>query len=133
MSKTEFVQYLKSLELKELGFDEHCFGYFTWLTKELMVGYAYEDNKNSKLESIKESEVTILVSAPLWQQAFTFFRDKYGYDVSIKRITPTEYSFVIEKLSVDNNYYFIDFPFTSYEIAQSSCLNKLIEITKYKK
>lgn len=75
-----------------------------------------------------------VISAPTYSQAFKHFRDKYGYDISIKKSTPSEYKFVIEKVAVKgDDYYFIDFPYSSYEHAELACINKLIEIIKRKK
>ena len=54
-----------------------------------------------------------------------------GYDISIKKCTPSEYKFEIEQLFVEgDNYYFIDFVFKTYEEAELKCLKKLIEIVK---
>ena len=125
----EFIPYAEALVLKELGFDEPCFGLFygtsikeepefliEFRSSQYYVGKGYVDG----------------ILAPLYQQTFRWFREKYGYDVSIKKR-----KFEIQKLEVygesDPDYYFIDFPFDSYEEAELECLKKLIEIVKRKK
>jgi hypothetical protein len=116
----EFVGYTEALALKELGFDEPCFGFF------------YEDEE-FELCPVKNNNLMGYTNAPLYQQAFRWFREKYGYDVSIKKCTPSEYKFEIEQLFVEgNNYYFIDFSFPSHEVAEIECIKKLIEIVKQK-
>ena len=121
----EFIPYEQALVLKELGFDEKCLGLYKF--SNLTLEYPYLTNTglvNSNLEKY--------CSAPLYQQAFGWFREKYGYDVSIKKCRPTEYKFVITQSFVENDYYFIDYPFPSHENAELECLKKLIEIVKRK-
>jgi len=118
----EFIPYEQALKLKELGFDEECFGIYGKNGEEL-----YKVVKD-KFDSIDDLH---FIKAPLYQQAFRWFREKYGYDVTIKKCTPSEYKFEIEQLFVKgDSYYFIDFPFTSYEEAELECLKKLIELCK---
>ncbi len=119
--KKEFIPYEQSLELKELGFDEPCFGVYLIQSKEfVLVGSTERIRPKSKN-----------FNAPLYQQAFRWFREKYGYDVSIKKR-----KFEIQKLEIygesDPDYYFTDFPFDSYEESELKCLKKLIEIVKNK-
>jgi hypothetical protein len=65
----EFIPYEESLVLKELGFDEPCYGYYGshqvyfWTVKTP----GHYDNDNNALP------------APLYQQAFRWFREKYEY------------------------------------------------------
>jgi hypothetical protein len=118
----EFIPYEQALALKELGFDEPCLGYFDPLYKKLVIWEKESTNSSSNW-----------VSAPTFSQAFRWFREKYGYDVSIKKCTPSEYKFEIEQLFAEgDNYYFIDFSFPSHEVAELECLKKLIKIIKTK-
>jgi hypothetical protein len=150
--KKEFVPYKQALELKELGFNEPCFALysaiegenhkFLWATSSIdhiietikKGNKFFDDSKGDKTRIqhfIKNSYTENTITAPLYQQAFKFFREKYGYDVSIKKCTPNEYKFEIEQLFVEgDNYYFIDFVFKTYEEAELACLIKLIEIVK---
>ena len=70
--KELFLEYEDALALKELGFDEPCFGYFN-PDEELVYGI---DIKTMEyvLKYHKEDESVL---APLYQQAFKFFREKY--------------------------------------------------------
>jgi hypothetical protein len=126
--ENEFIPYEQALELKELGFDEPCFWWYDF-EKELRKDRIGVNSINSKYFLNGSS-----CSAPLYQQVFRWFREKYGYDVTIKKCTPSEYKFEIEQLFVEgNNYYFIDFSFDTYEEAEVACLRKLIEIVKTNK
>lgn len=122
----EFIPYEQALALTELGFDEPCFGFY--LNGKVRL--------DGKIENCLSQERVYYVYranclSPTFSQAFRFFREKYGYDVSIKKRR-----FEIQKLEVygeDNpDYYFTDFPFDSYEESEFKCLKKLIEIVKRK-
>lgn len=65
----EFVTYEQALALKELGFDEPCFTHY--LKKILLNNLVTVDTINSKFDNSR-------CSAPLYQQAFRFFREKYN-------------------------------------------------------
>ena len=111
----EFVPYEPTLELKELGFDEPCLSYST-----------------SNIDASGRTWTSVLV-APTFSQAFRWFREKYGYDVSIIRRTINAYKFEINLLFVEDiDYHFIDFSFNTYEEAELACLKKLIKIVKSK-
>jgi hypothetical protein len=121
-----FIPYEQALALKELGFDEPCLG---WYLPEIFdKGNIPSVILGSYL--IKWNKFGDRLSAPLYQQAFTFFGEKYGYDVTVKKCTPSEYKFEIEKLFIEDEYYFNDFPFLSHKEAELECVKKLIEICK---
>jgi len=130
----EFLPYEQALALKELGFDEWCYK-------------VYE--KNSRLCNTYEStrwqneNPELVIGAPLYQQAFRWFRDKYNIQGYIYSSTVRGNS---EKTKQFTGYIWningIDMPFIStdardelhdtYEEAELACLIKLIEIVKEK-
>lgn len=65
----EFVSYEIALALKQLGFDEPCLGKFYY--NQLEIGGIWTNN------DFKE-DPDIFISAPLYQQVFRWFREKYG-------------------------------------------------------
>ena len=67
--KKEFVRHEISLELKQLGFDDPCIGKFYY--NQLEIGGIWTNN------DFKE-DPDIFISAPLYQQVFRWFREKYG-------------------------------------------------------
>ena len=115
--ENEFVPYKEALALKELGFDHCCFCSYNSEGK-------LADNYGTYYK-IHLSEVTI---APLYQQAFRWFREKYNLVAEIQapdgkngKWNPT-----IHKSYGFGNYYDND-GFNSYEEAELACLRKLIE------
>jgi hypothetical protein len=113
----EFIPYEQALELKELGFDEPCFGYFD---NTQIKGFLFDTNL----------KVKTLVFAPTYSQAFRFFRDKYGLFTQPNRTIGTSgvwyyFSIATKRTDVCEGSF-------SYEEAELTCLNKLIEIVKNK-
>jgi len=124
--KKEFVPYEPALDLRELGFNEKCLGRYDPL--KVLVTISRPENN-----SYYKGSVPSFLSAPLYQQAFRWFREKYGYDVSIVRRTGKAYKFEIQKLVYEgNDYFFSGFSFDSHQEAELECLKKLIEIVKNK-
>ena len=70
----EFLPYQESLELKELGFKEKCAAH-----------YIDEDDLELKWRIYRNLSFNTnnCVQAPLYQQAFRFFRDKFDFRYSI--------------------------------------------------
>lgn len=137
----EFIPYEQALALKELGFDEPCLAnYSIDVIGETVPHFRY-NNRISEAFSIDEGvwfnhnlDKEYVWSAPLYQQAFRFFREEhllsceitgfyvssnYGFDVSIVNLT----DFLVEFRAglVEN-----------YREAELKCLEKLIEIVGQK-
>ena len=115
----EFIPYQPAFALKELGFNEPCFGWYNGLSKLLV----------NSLYSTQINELNGDIQAPLYQQAFRWFREKY------------ELFCWIEKFHVDETYIFqippanftkIQGHYKTYEEAELACLIKLIELVKNK-
>jgi hypothetical protein len=115
----EFVPYELAVKLKELGFDESCFGFY------------YDDGELK----IKEGNISRLgyINAPTFSQAFRWFREKHNYDVVVscsynlgkKYYYRIETSPTIGFQTYNGNY-------KTYEEAELACLDKLIEIVESK-
>jgi hypothetical protein len=133
MENKDFIPYQEALALKELGFDEPCFG--SWeVEKTNIPTYTHSVTKFYK----NSDHPTGKTSAPLYQQAFRWFREKYGlfaeitlwgdglgYISMIKEIKQEEFIEVYQKAIIDRGL-----PIWSYEEAESECLKKLIKIVK---
>jgi hypothetical protein len=124
--KKEFIPYELALELKKLGFDEPCFGFYD-------ESLYFPNNENQYGTFCNQPLDVPSCSAPLYQQAFRWFREKYNIDGFV-RIEPLneKYGFVIYNREKDN---FKEFSadYNSVEEAELACLNKLIEILKQPK
>jgi hypothetical protein len=136
--KKEFVTYELALRMKQLGFDEPCFGYYLEDGEWQPASYSY----NGTVYPSNKDLLLLWVSAPLFQQAFRWFREKYDLfgKIYIVNFGADEYSFDVydlyeEKTKYDN---FIGAgtsysgTFDTYEEAEFACLEKLIEIVESK-
>lgn len=103
-----FCPYEQALELKELGFDEEVLRYYDDETKEFC-------------------DVMKIIKAPLYQQAFRFFRERYhligciDFHASYKNYMYNikEFEYITHRTRIE-----------TYEEAELECLVKLIEIVK---
>jgi hypothetical protein len=114
----EFIPYEQALALKELGFDEPCLALYVSLL-----------DGSGEFELIKlEKQKNKLISAPLYQQAFRWFREKYNIDVNTQKDSIGIYHFNINT----NKYGDWKEPIFNriYEEAELECLKKLIELCK---
>ena len=108
--KEEFVPYDLALAMKELGFDEPCFG-------------CYREDKMFLFGRTSDNTSTWTL-APTFSQAFRWFREKYNIHIRIEKYDETKWwanwgSWTSEV-------------YDSYEEAETACLTKLIEIVKEK-
>jgi hypothetical protein len=126
----EFIPYEQALELKELGFDEPCFGYYHE-DKSLTYTNMVSQNTNSFWKINNK-----VITAPLYQQAFKWFRDKKLSDASINRHGEADggYSYrweIVYEYGVYEERHF-KMGYNTYEEAELACIIKLIEIVKTK-
>ncbi len=101
----EFVTHEQALALKELGFE-----------------WKHFENYRTSFGHIK---------IPLKQQVFRWFREKYNLSVYITDRLHCVYDRELWKCVVDDVYYG-SMTFDTYEEAENSCIDKLIEISKQK-
>ena len=128
-----FCNYNQSLALKELGFDEPCFAYvYTGDTGNNVD--RYEETEPSR--AINFNHDSLCVSQPLKSQVFEWFREKHGLYHTIhhfehKKDTPEEFlSEVSGKLLMGNDDISGFSYHSTYNDAESACIDKLIEIIK---
>jgi hypothetical protein len=114
----EFAPYEPSSELKELGFDEPCLDF-------------YDDNKELFYNHENKEKIHIgdSVKAPLYQQAFRFFREKYQIDSWIYPNLNGLYSVSIVRRGVGLGKVS---EYQTYPEAELACLLNLIELVKSK-
>lgn len=123
-----FIPFDRAVKLKELGFNEECVAYY-----ENNLLKAVDQHWGMSFSGISKKlgyEVDNLILAPLFSQSFSFFREEYNYDVSIVKQTKSIYQFVIQSKFYEENFYFINFPFKTFEEVELACIDKLIEICK---
>jgi hypothetical protein len=129
----QFIPYEQALELKELGFNEECFGCY-----ELA---EVRDYKNNGLEIRNEIVLNTLngyrkyddksqTPAPLYQQAFRWFREKYNLLYTIEETLEDDEVWYEWTIKSPNGFEGSFEP--THEEAELACLKKLIEIVKNK-
>jgi hypothetical protein len=128
----DFVPYEEALALNKLKFDKP------------VLGFRFENNElhltETECDSIEFSDVTkingrIAIEAPLYQQAFRWFREKYKWSSYIKSIEYIGHNGVKQVWEVNLKYLPTNsehkgMVYETYEEAELSCLIKLIEIVK---
>jgi hypothetical protein len=129
--ENEFIPYEQALELKELGFDESCICRYCIVTK-------WEEPTGEILLQLSDCELSEknLVKAPLYQQVFRWFREKYDL-IACNDYGNNKYFYWI--ISKDEKFFFDNedgnrncIVYNTYEKAELECLKKLIEIVKEK-
>lgn len=119
----EFIPYEQALELKELGFDEPCLGRWLIITEfeaptgeiRLQLGAKAENYDNKQRH------------APLYQQCFRWFREKYELSSWVYNSHMDKYFYTILQ---DGRIVKATESATTYEEAELACIVKLIEIVK---
>jgi len=114
--KNQFVPYELAVKLKELGFDDPCFARFRKGEFQLnTLGKAIEHNS--------QQIVIGDVSAPLWQQAFDWFREEGVISWIDRNDNTFRYNIEFSNGSILGLQGFV-----TYEEARLACLEKLIEL-----
>ena len=72
----EYVPYEQALELKQLGYPQDH--YINW--------YSRLDRLEHDFEYVQEDYTDACCAAPLYQQAFRWFREKHNLDLSINTV-----------------------------------------------
>ena len=140
----EYIPYQESLDMKELGFDEPCFGYYKHTTipnkiisNDLIIGFI-KDNRIYNDVSNGSSLVGLgkgFISAPLYQQAFRWLlkhHNSYGVIIPTETMNWTFKTMtVVEGIVEVPPYKHVDaYDYNTYEEAELECLKKLIERIK---
>jgi hypothetical protein len=133
----EFVTYQQALALKKLGFDGPCLAFYS--PKEELHPVFQEPSKGPYFNNGSFIET---LRAPLYQQAFRWFREKHNLcgEVYTVNMGAIDYTFQIrdlysEDIKHDNFEAYTGGytgTFLTYEESESACLDKLIEICKTK-
>jgi len=131
----EFIPYELALELKELGFDEPCLGWF----KNNELTTSFNDLYMNPKERGKRFEI---IKAPLYQQAFKWFREVHnlrgfiGYRPNVKQFDYHIYDMGLSGMDYVTQRTMEAFnkdPLVgTYEEAELGCLKQLIQIIKNK-
>ena len=126
--KNEVIPYEEAVAMKKLGFNEKCLACYD---EKGVFGLTVMSIKKYYTNS---KEDTWNCAAPLYQQAFRWFREKYNLVAEIQAPDGKDgkWNPTIHKSYGFGNYYDND-GFNSYEEAELACLRKLIEIINQNK
>jgi hypothetical protein len=117
MINKDFTQYTEAFELKQLEFDEPCMGHYS------NGEFVYSIHTNNTMQRFR-------YAAPLYSQAFRWFREKYGIGSWI------HHYFDRDKGTFDYSYVLTlphrgeEYVYDTHEEAELACLKKLIKIVK---
>ena len=114
----EFIPYEQALALKELEFDEPCLGFY--IASQLFV----------TSDTVYNSSDIPVCKAPLYQQAFRWFREKYDLFGIVEGKGYDHKKYYI--YSIKGKWHPLQPGFDKPEQAELECLKKLIEIVKNK-
>ena len=121
--KDNFLTYEQSLAVKELGFNEPCFGW-------------YHSRFNTlEIEIVNSINIGNSIYAPLKSQFFKWARDKKLSDSCVYRYQSIDDGGVYYYYVINHDYGVKETKhykegFYSYEEAEDACINKIIEIIK---
>jgi hypothetical protein len=137
-----FVPYELSVKLKEKGFDEKCFGYYY---NETRLSYPQDRERDyfgitlftNNFLKTHETPSFRLVAAPLYTQAFKWFRDNHNLNGEVYQVLLSHNDEYREQKKNESEYTFrinvngipefdINNIYPSYEEAELFCMKELI-------
>ena len=122
-----FVPYQIALEMKLLEFDEPCIGYFKG-NKLSQTSWQYLESQE-KVDYIFGTRGDSIL-APVYSQAFEFFREKHNLHHNICFDIDEEYDKGFICIIKNKNKTILLENTESYKEAELDCLKKLIELIK---
>ena len=142
----EFIHYEQALALKELGFEEDCLAFYILCkskninTPLLQISKIESQKIIDAVNNIFDVEYTL---APLYQQSFIYFREKYNlrgfigfrpnvkqFDCHIYDMSLSGKEYVQQRTMEEYNK---DPKVGTYEEAELECLKQLIKLVKNNK
>ena len=134
--KEQFANFETSLKLKKLGFDQKCLAYYGMDRRFYPMGTVISPDEihfgifNPKYQY--KNDLEPLVGAPLYQQTFSWFREKFDIQVHIF-VFNSEWYFNGRDIKTDTGYFDEDKGrYATFHEAQIASIEKLIEIASEK-
>lgn len=130
----EFIPYEQALALKEVGFDEPC---LAWYAEDKNLQIAPDAYKKWTSKPCDNSNIIIVfnldcITAPTYQSAFRWFREKHDLQASNIMFSNGKYDAGITRYKGTQSVWGHGPIYDTYEKAELACLNKLIELVKEK-
>jgi len=124
--KNLFIPYKQASELKELGFDEPCIGYYTKTTEKLCRVGSSKYNVDFETVTLKDIYHDYCL-APTFSQVLEWFRSKHDLHTYIKKDKWNHWQNTY--ILINKEWEKID-SYESYEQAELSCIKELIGLIK---
>ena len=130
----EFIPHEQSIALKRLGFDDECVGYYSPDMDGKYYLFTSSTDNTNRMEKYNPN----VCPAPLYQQAFRWFREKYDLysTTEVDQTMEPKFCYSLSKYKGDFQWDNILPTYSelyyTYEEAELACLKKLIEIVKNK-
>ncbi len=128
MINKEFVNYKQALALKELRFDKEC-----------LAEYEPNDESVQLIEALYSPSINGVknLTAPLYQQVFSWFREKYGLEHYIKWnkfYEETPHNWIVRPLWKNEPIRPMGYSgmCETYREAEIACIDELINLVKIK-
>ena len=121
--KEQFVSYSIALKLKELGFNEHCFGMYCQ-HGDLQNINLFTSNDPDNIS--KRSSFKLICIAPLWQQVIDWFREEHNINLYLPKSVYGGYVYVVDSKYSDTIY-------KDYYDAREQAILKAIELCQKEK
>lgn len=120
MISNEFIPYEQALALKVQGFDEPCLAWYE------VGGSGLRPNATKvTLSTVHTNSNSYMVSAPLYQQAFRWFRNRELYhEILVDNTTYPKFTYRV--VNSFGAMIISEYLYKSYEEAQLECLKYLI-------
>jgi hypothetical protein len=125
--KDQFVTYEIAKRLKELGLNEPCLGFFRKNGEFYIVGEA-KDGINMLMA--KNEELTILIAAPLWQQAIDWLRVEHSVIICFNVFTNTPLTHDVSIYSHKDQIALDKSVFVDFNEAREAAILKALELIK---
>jgi len=128
--KKDFIPYEQALALKELGFDEPCFGGYYSNQDNVNLWFFKEAKNSDRDERVREGFAT----APTYSQAFRWFREKHNILATVySNASGYLYEWSDNVGGTHRGWSDYEGPndggvWDTYEEAELACLKKLIEL-----
>ena len=139
----EFIPYEEALALKELGFDKECLAIYYKDDVEKKLLFSIEEKYSSNPEVAKHQARNAIrdinfekgwaIAAPLYQQAFRWFREKHNKLHTVNIDLSDNLKDKVYVLTIEDHLGSIvdrSEEYGTYEEAELTCLKKLIEELK---
>lgn len=134
--REQFIPYGQVLRLKDLGFNEECLEYYSTsnhpsLQPGILIG---KNPSNPLMENQMRNLINWKVKAPLWQQAFDWFRERHNlYFEIFNSPMYVQHAWKFRLYTIENNRLrntTISENFGTYQEAKEAVLVKLISLIK---